>query len=367
MKLLVAIPTWNRADYLDTAIRAIAATRSMTQNCDVELFISDNCSSDHTSEVVARWQEESPWIHHRRWEEHIASYWPDILRRVLSGSDLEYDYLWLQGDDDSISDLGAYDKLALAIQSCAEDAPAIVHCCQTGRSLPGDTRVIVGNTEDLCNTYGWHDLLGWISSLVLARDTVDRIWASPHRDIRPLSAYWHAEVLLEAAYGRNMLILAEGLIDPQDDEQTDDSKKRWAQAKVGQAYWYTISGLSSLKARGILTKPLTLRFFRYLTYSFWDRFAVEVLHMASSAGTNDEALEVRLNLLLGLADLLGYGEDRKLYQNWHEGLRNDVKAIRGALQALGHRIESHERPSYSWTLLPTPPADNPAGGPSQAG
>ncbi len=366
MKLLVAIPTWNRADHLDMAIRAIAAARAMTQKCDVELFISDNCSTDHTAEVVARWQEGSTWIHHRRWEEHIASWGPEILRRALQGSDLEYDYLWVQGDDDYISELGAYDKLAEALEACAEDPPAIVHCCQTRRSLPGDERVIMGSTEDLCNTYGWHDLLGWISSLVLSNETVERIWASPHRDIKPMSAYWHAEVLLEAAYGRNMLILTVGLIDPQDEEQTDDSKKRWAQAKVGQAYWYIISGLSSLKARGILTKPLTLRFFRYLTYSFWDRFAVEVLHMASSAGTNEEALEVRLNLLLGLADLLGYGEDRKLYQNWLEGLRSDVKAIRLALQVLDNRIESHQRPSYSWTLLPTPPAGNPAGGPSQA-
>jgi hypothetical protein len=361
MKLLVAIPTWNRADHLDTAVSAIAAARSMTRNCEVELFISDNCSSDHTAAVVARWQQDSPWIHHRRWEEHIASWGPDILRRALQGSDLEYDYLWLQGDDDYISELGAYDKLAEALEACAEDPPAIVHCCQTRRSLPGDERVIMGNTEDLCNTYGWHDLLGWISSLVLARGTVDRIWASPHRDIEPRSAYWHAEVLLEAAYGRNMLILTEGLIDPQDEEQTDASKERWDQAKVGQAYWYIIAGLSSLKGRGVLTKPLTLGFFRYLTYSFWDRFAVEVLHLASSAGTSGEALEVRLDLLLGLADLLGYGEERKLYRNWIEGFRSDVKAIRGAVQTLDKRIESHLQPSYSWTLLPAPSADSPAG------
>lgn len=366
MRLLVAIPTWNRAEHLDKAIRAIAAARAITHGCEIELFISDNCSSDHTGEVVARWQEGSPWIHYRRWEEHIASSWPDILRRVLTGSDLVYDYLWLQGDDDVITDLSAYTKLAEGIRACGEDSPAIVHCCQTRRSIPGDQRIIVGNTEDLCNSYGWHDLLGWISSLVMAKETVDQIWTSPHGEIRPMSAYWHAEVLLEVAYGRTMLILTEGLIDPQDIEQTDESKQRWANAKVGQAYWYIISGLSSLKGRGIFTKPLTLGFFRYLTYSFWDRFAVEALHMASSSGTTDEALEIRLNLLRGLGDLLGYGEDRKLYQNWLEGLGNDVKAIRFALQVLDSRIESHRRPSYAWTLLPPPTANSLADGPSPA-
>ena len=365
MKLLVAIPTWNRADHLDTAIRAVAAARSMTRNCDVELFISDNCSSDHTAEVVARWRADAPWIHYRRWEEHIASWGPDILRRTLQGSDLEYDYLWLQGDDDYISDLDAYEKLADAIQASAGDPPAIAHCCAARRSLPGDQRIIAGNTEDLCNRYGWHDLLGWISSLVLSKETVARIWASPHCAIKPQSAFWHAEVLLEAAYGRNMLILTEGLIDPQDEQQTPESVERWAQAKVGQGYWYVISGLNSLKDRGILTKPLKLGFFRYLTYSFWDRFAVEVLHMASSSGTSDEALEVRLGLLLGLADLLGHGEDRKLYKNWLEGFRNDVKAIRLAIQILDNRILSHQQPSYSWTVLPPPPAASLTGDPSE--
>lgn len=364
MKLLVAIPTWNRADHLDTAICAIAMARSMARTCDVELFISDNCSSDHTAEVVARWQEGAPWIHYRRWEEHIASWGPDILRRALLGSDLEYDYLWLQGDDDYICDPAAYEKLAEALASTVEDSPAIAHCCQARRSLPGDRRIISGNTEDLCNTYGWHDLLGWISSLVLSRDTVTRIWASPHCDIKPQSAYWHAEVLLEAAYGRTMLILTEGLIDPQDEEQTAESVERWAQAKVGQGYWYIISGLNSLKDRGILTKPLTLGFFRYLTYSFWDRFAVEVLHLASSPEGPMEVIDIRLSMLGYLAELLGYGEDRKLYRNWLEGFREDVQAIRRTRQLLGKRIESHQQPSYSWTVLPPPPADSLTGDPS---
>lgn len=366
MKLLVAIPTWNRADHLDTAIRAIAAARAMTSKCDVELFISDNCSSDHTAEAVARWRDDAPWIHYRRWDEHISAWGPDILKRALLGSDLDYDYLWLQGDDDYISDLGAYEKLAAAIRANAADPPAIAHCCAARRSLPGDQRVIAGNTEDLCNTYGWHDLLGWISSLVLSRETVSRIWDSPHCDIQPRSAYWHAEALLEAAYGRTMLILAEGLIDTQDEEQTAASKERWAQAGVGKAYWYVISGLNSLKDRGILTKPLTLGFFRYLTYSFWDRFAVEVLNLAASPQTADEVIDIRLSMLGYLAELLGYGEERKLYRNWLEGFREDVHTIRRTRQILDQRLESHLQASHPWTVLSPSPTISRIDGPSQA-
>jgi hypothetical protein len=353
MKLLVAIPTWNRADHLDTAISAIAAARAMTQKCDVELFISDNCSSDHTAEVVARWQEGSPWIHYRRWEEHAPRGTP-VLQRAFLGMDLEYDYLWLQGDDDYISDLSAYEILAGAIEASAGNPPAIVHACATRRATPGDQRIIAGTTEELCNIYGWHDLLGWISSLVMSRDTVARMWASPHAKIQPPSSYYHSELLLEAGYGRTMLILATGLIEPQDTEQTAESVARWALADVGNGYWRIIPGLLSLRERGVLTTPLTLNFFRYLTYSFWDRFAVEVMELASMHETTQAFLSSRLELLNLLALLLGHSVERKLFENWLHGLREDVGRVRQALQLVSNRIEDANRPSYPFRLLPPP-------------
>lgn len=351
MKILVAIPTWNRADHLDKAIQAIVNARSASQSCEVELFVSDNCSSDHTGEVVARWQEMAPWIHYHRWEEHLATWGPGILRRAFLGAGVAYDYLWLQGDDDVICDDTAYDKLSVAIAACAEAPPGIVHCCGAQRALPGDTRIIEGNTEDLCNTYGWHDLLGWISSLVVSRDTVERMWASPHAEMHPPSSYWHAEALLEAGYGHSMLILAEGLIETQDKKQTPECLDRWAKANVGPGYWHIIPGLTSLKERGVITKPLTLGFFRYLTYSFWDRFAVELLRRACIPGTPSVVIETHLSMLGYMGDLLGYREDAKLYKTWLEGFRSDLQEIQRTHQLIQQRIDSHQQPSYPFSLL----------------
>lgn len=359
MKLLVAIPTWNRADYLDKAIGTIAMARSRTRNCEIEMFISDNLSSDHTPEVVARWQEHSPWIHARRWEEHTG-HWPEILKRVFMGSNREFDYVWLQGDDDWITDSQAYIKLAEAIEASKHDPPAVVHCCQTRRSLPGDDRVFSGITEDLCNIYGWHDLLGWISGLVISRDTMERMLVSPQLEIKPPSAYCHSEALLEAAYGKNMLIIAAGLIDPQDKEQTPECIERWAKANTGEAYWRIITGLLNLRQRGVLRKPLTLGFFRYLTYSFWDRFAVEVMTLASNSETSDELLEIKLSLLGYFTILLGYGEDRKLFGKWLHGFKDEVHEVRRVLRLIRDRIESFEQSAYTWSLIP-PSAEEPRG------
>lgn len=353
MKLLVVIPTWNRADYLDKAISAISTARARARSCEVELFISDNQSSDRTPEVVARWQEAAPWIHCRRWEEHTTR-WSEILRRAFLGSDLEADYLWLQGDDDWIVDSLAYEKLARALEAHADAPPALVHCCQARRSYPKDGRVVEGVTEDLCNLYGWHDLLGWISSLVISKDTVVRMMSSPQLDMAHPSVFCHSEALLEAAYGQRMLILAAGLIDPQDEEQTAECIERWRQARVPEQYWLIVPGLLNLRQRGILAKDLAPTFFRYQVYSFWDRFAGEIMTLTTALDVPDEVLEDKLGLLGLLGSLLSPGPERKLYETWLEGLRNDARAVRSALRVLGTRIAGAANASHPWELMPPP-------------
>jgi Glycosyl transferase family 2 len=350
MKLLVVIPTWNRAEYLNKAIGAISSARAETKRFEVELFISDNCSSDHTAEVLARWQEGNPWIHGHTWEVHTDK-GLELLRRVFQGSGLDYDYAWLHGDDDWITESSAFTQLLEAIEANPSNPPAIVHCCATRRAIPGDVRIISGLTEDLCNLYGWHDLLGWFSSLVISRETADLMLTSPQFTLASRSAYCHSEALLDAAYGKPMLVLAAGLIDPQDETQTAECIERWAQAGMGAAYWGIIPGLLNLKERGVLKTPLTLTFFRYLTYSFWDRFAVEVMSLAAREDVSEELIETKLQLLGHLAQLLGYGEDRKLYQNWLDGFVDNVWDTRRAISLIHRRITSSGRPSYSFTLL----------------
>ncbi len=358
MKLLVVIPTWNRADYLDKAISAISAARSRARNCHVELFVSDNCSSDHTSDVMARWQEIGPWIHYLRWEEHTGD-WAEILRRAFLSSQLEYDYLWLQGDDDYVCDTTAYIQLQEALMTYTENPPALVHCCQARRSLPGDRRVLEGNTEDLCNTYGWHDLLGWVSSLVISKGTVGRMMASPQWETPAPSAFIHSEALLEAAYGRTMLILTAGLIDPQDEQQTAESLQRWAEANVGERYWRIIPGLLNLRQRGVLTTPMTLGFFRYLTGTFWDRFATEVMSRASMPDTPEEELRNKLRLLSFFSVMTASGQDQKLYEDWFDGFQDDVWEVRRAIHLIQKRIEGSTRPSRSFSLLTPPSVSSP--------
>ena len=62
----VGIPTYNRATLLEQAIQGVLA-----QSCsDFELLVGDNCSTDDTSAVIARFQD--PRIHHIRHPENIG-------------------------------------------------------------------------------------------------------------------------------------------------------------------------------------------------------------------------------------------------------------------------------------------------------
>jgi hypothetical protein len=57
-KLSICIPTYNRADYLDSVLGHVFDERPVA--CDFELIVSDNCSTDRTGEVLAAWQARQP-------------------------------------------------------------------------------------------------------------------------------------------------------------------------------------------------------------------------------------------------------------------------------------------------------------------
>jgi abequosyltransferase len=53
--LTIAIPTYNRADLLDKQLAWLAKSIKGSES-ECEIIISDNCSGDHTQEVVKKWQ-----------------------------------------------------------------------------------------------------------------------------------------------------------------------------------------------------------------------------------------------------------------------------------------------------------------------
>ena len=103
--LTVAIPTYNRASDLDLCLSQITGQMKGREG-EVELLVSDNCSTDTTGEVVRKYLSLGYPVTHLKNSENIG---PDrnFLQcfRKAQGK-----YLLILGDDDVLLD-GALDKL----------------------------------------------------------------------------------------------------------------------------------------------------------------------------------------------------------------------------------------------------------------
>jgi glycosyltransferase involved in cell wall biosynthesis len=103
--LSICIPTFNRAAYLSDAIKYIVPAVNSTNEV-VELIISDNCSTDATSEILKE-LPVSPWIRCVRNETNVGA-----LKNGLNCIDLaKGEYIWFVGDDDVIRPEGLYHLL----------------------------------------------------------------------------------------------------------------------------------------------------------------------------------------------------------------------------------------------------------------
>ena len=60
MLLSICIPTYNRAEYLNETLRSIVVQDRFNKSFDVEIVISDNCSSDNTSEIANKYVKMYP-------------------------------------------------------------------------------------------------------------------------------------------------------------------------------------------------------------------------------------------------------------------------------------------------------------------
>ncbi len=96
-RLAICIPTYNRAEYLEKLL--IALTAQLTD--EVEIVVSDNASTDNTSEVVARYP-----VTYIRNKENLG---PD-RNALVAIEKSRAQYCWILGDDDLITE-GAIDVL----------------------------------------------------------------------------------------------------------------------------------------------------------------------------------------------------------------------------------------------------------------
>ena len=98
--LSICIPTYNRAKYLNQTLKEIVRQAHDINRPDLlEIYVSDNCSSDDTPSIIKKCQESYPLVYNRN-KKNIG---PDG-NFVNCFQKARGKYIWLLGDDDLIED-----------------------------------------------------------------------------------------------------------------------------------------------------------------------------------------------------------------------------------------------------------------------
>lgn len=122
LKLTLAIPTYNRARYLDVLLTSIAE-QSLPLRDNIEIVVSDNASSDDTPEVVERHGRGIP-IKYIRQAENIGA----DLNFARLFLEARGHYVWIIGDDDLLLS----NALRAVIDTIDSVSPGIIFAKQMG-------------------------------------------------------------------------------------------------------------------------------------------------------------------------------------------------------------------------------------------
>lgn len=120
--LSVAIPTYNRANFLDNLLNSIMP-QAEEFNGAVQVCISNNCSEDNTREVVTKFKEKYPGL--IKYSENKENLGGD--KNVLRAIEMcDGDFVWAFGDDDSMLDNGLKTVINFIKNNYREDIGLII-------------------------------------------------------------------------------------------------------------------------------------------------------------------------------------------------------------------------------------------------
>jgi glycosyltransferase involved in cell wall biosynthesis len=182
--LTIGIPTWNRSKELQECIELVAAQVEAV-NEDVEIFVSDNASSDGTEELLCRMEAHIGFLCHSRNKTNIGY---DLnLLEVLKRSSGKY--VWLLSDDDFVTD-GAVAEILRIIRN---HEPAHISTnfllCDSNKTIANiqpQKHFLVAKDilhADINQTFLKRNCwLSFISSNVFRRDSMDCAEYEAHKD-----------------------------------------------------------------------------------------------------------------------------------------------------------------------------------------
>jgi glycosyltransferase involved in cell wall biosynthesis len=363
LTIAIAIPTYNRLEYLKRLIQTIE-DQEIPENLKVFCVVSNSSSTDGTTEYLIKKHTnqsqkkslefliKNPEVGGDQNEVAYKENWRKAINYVPDCAE----WTWLIGDDDFLTANNVLINLVRFITIAKEKNLSFMHLCQARRSTKTNSAQY-GTLFELCNNIGFHEILGWMSSIFIKTEIIKDAFEST-LFLETLSAYPHSSAILNKAHNLNAAFIDSSWVDPQDPDQTEDTKKRWQAAKIGESYFYIIDDLIYMKERGSLPYKLNYLFFRYHTYSLRDRYTIFIMAELSQQHSLTERAFEHWRRVEKIGFFLGKSEEIKDFQVWYELMSAlienciNTQTIRdNAFQRLVNTFSLLQSAQYPFTVL----------------
>ncbi len=304
MKIIFAIPTWNRAEQLSLTLAKIVNS-AINAGKEVQILVSDNHSTDNTASVLAGMVKTYEFIEVIRPEKHISGMqnYHFVLGQAL-GRASEADYIWSFGDDDDISIEGVYQVYSVLNSEC----PYFVSVGNT-KLAPHTNKNYFGTIRDLAIKFGFFLVFGFISQLIFSRELVRDIIENKLMDEKFLhDSYSHGSSIIYIGHEKKGVYIDSPISTYREIKNSEaETRKRWSSEGVYDGIFGFVHSVRILTEDGILPKKFDRTFFRYWTWHFWDF----LIYNASLASMGDKG-KLSSRLWDAIYELTGYLEDREL-------------------------------------------------------
>lgn len=186
-KLTISIPTWNRAEFLrENLLTMLPGIQALPAGI-VEVFISDNASTDETPQLLAELSQQYPCIRYVSQPENRGA--NANFYTVLK--EAQGDYVWLLGDDDHIkaeslsqilADIDTYQPGVMIGGTERDTGGKRVYMPHIEQHILSDQHILLD--------YDGFILAGKMSVLIFAKTALDQVLEKGWETIRATNTPW---------------------------------------------------------------------------------------------------------------------------------------------------------------------------------
>lgn len=280
INFIVAIATYNRINYLKKAVDSVL-NQKVKNNINLELVLSNSCSSDETYSYIESLRGKKN-IHIYNSNDKIPK---NNLSQFVNFENLsktipeDADWVWWLGDDDKLVGDNSIQVVVDTILKNNSKDLTFIHAC-SARRYSKTNKQVKNTIFNLCEEFGYHEMLGWCSSIVMRGECIKKTLALSSKNKNyleeksqsPVSCFIHSAYILKNYFNKIGVFLDYPLVDNQEFGQSEETIRRWNKENVSNRYFEIVSDLFEL-SEVLPKKKFKANFFRYHTYFIWDHLA----------------------------------------------------------------------------------------------